>query len=62
MSKNKVTLTVTVAARTLMPDESELTEWATSQYERALEIAGRNGDGTVTTFKSDFPCVQPEKM
>ncbi len=62
MSKNQLTLQVRVAVRRLMPEVTEAGEWLLEQYERALEMAERQGDGTVTTFKAEYPCVQPEKI
>ncbi len=55
-------LQVTVAARRLMPEHGEAITFLTEQYERALEMAERQEDGTVTTFKAEYPCVQPEKI
>lgn len=55
-------LQVTVAARRLMPEHDETNQWLIEQYARALEMAERANDGTVTTFKAEFLCIQPEKF
>ena len=61
MSKNKLTIQVTVVQQGLMPEQNEVTDWLAEQYARAIEMAQRANDGTVTSFKAEFPCLQVEK-
>lgn len=61
MPKNAISINVKVLDDGQMPSRDRVVAWLTEQYDQAIERAAQNHDGTVTTYKGEFPCPEFDK-